>query len=202
MEDNYSGYGLSFTATLPPYVSNSPTLRESLFKILYEETPPPDPGPEDLYDDRGFTIYRTDYGPSTDTYWFALIQTVRANLRADISQYYVDKEYPVSEDEKEGGKLLLDLFRLDKRSGLKLRRKCLNDLRDSYHKESYGWSKICYPYGPEDQLTPNIFFITNSEVFEAINAGTYVFKCVDMDFMSGIKSHIQEYPRVIGFGCQ
>lgn len=131
-----------------PY-ANSYTLRESLRPILYEETsPPPNPGPEDLYGEWGFTVYRTAYGLSTDTSWNALIQTIHVNLQATISHYYENRDYPTPEDEKEAGKLLLDLFRLDVREGLNLKDKSLDDLRDSYHKEPFSWKKIHDPSDP------------------------------------------------------
>lgn len=161
------------------------TLRETLYRKDVEVTPPPDPGPEDLYGEWGFTIYRTAYGPRTDTYWEALLQTIRGNLRASITQYYegIDRDEPVSEDEKEAGKLLLNLFRLDERSGLNLKDKSLDDLRDSYHKEPFRWRKFYDdPHNPKDEPWPCIFFVADDEVLKRVEAGTYIFKCVDMDF--------------------
>ena len=179
-----------------PY-ANSYTLRESLRPILYEETsPPPNPGPEDLYGEWGFTVYRTAYGLSTDTSWNALIQTIRVNLQATISHYYENRDYPTPKDEKEAGKLLLDLFRLDVREGLNLKDKSLDDLRDSYHKEPFSWKKVYDPSDPiksYDQPTPDVFFVADAQVLKAVETGTYIFKCVDADWYH---RNYKPHPRV------
>lgn len=111
-----------------------------------------------------------------------LIQAIHVNLRACISQYYAGEEKPISEDEKETGKLLLDLFRLDDRSGLTPKDKSLDDLRVSYHKEPFRWSRILDLYRSEDQPTPDVLFVADAEVLRAVEASTYILKCVDVDF--------------------
>lgn len=153
-------------------------LQSSLPKKFLDQPAPQGAKVEDIYDQWGFTIYRTAYGGQTDLYWGALLQTIHANLRASVVHYHGDK---LIEGEERAGELLLGLFRLDARSGLNLEGKTLDELRDSYHKEPFCWGRID-PFEEEERPRPAVFLVADADVLKRVELGTFVFKCVDMDF--------------------
>lgn len=154
------------------------SLQSSLPEKLLDKAPPPDAKVEDIYDQWGFTIYRTAYGGQTDIYWEALLQTIHANLRASITYYHGDKP---REEGEEAGKLLPELFRLDGRSSLNLEGKTLDELRDSYHKEPFCWTRLD-PFEEEEHPRPGVFLVADADVLKRVEFGIFVFKCIDMDF--------------------
>lgn len=172
-----------------PYREQDITLDSVLPAKLLDEPPPPDAKTEDLYDRWGFTIYRTAYGGETNIYWEALLQTLHTNVLVAITQYHEDEP-----DEREANavELLLELLRLDNRSDPALDGKSLDELRDAYHREPFGWLKR-QPGAIEGPPNPSVFLVADADVLKSVEAGTYVFKCVDMDFFQ--RSHVQS-PRV------
>ena len=154
-------------------------LQSSLPKKFLDKPFPPEAKAEDIYDQWGFTIYRTAYGGATDAYWEALLQTIHANLRACIKCYHAEDK--PREGEEEAGKVLLEFFRLDERSGLNLEGKTLDELRDSYHKEPFCWGRLD-PFEEQEQPRPAVFLVADAEVLRRVEFGTFVFKCVDVDF--------------------
>lgn len=185
-----------------PYEATQSTLRGSLPNKLFEETPPSEGGPEDLYHVSGLTIYRTVYGRQTETSWEALIQTIPANVQACVSEYYTYGESTTSEDEEEAGKLLLNFFRLDNRSGLSLKGKSLDDLRDSYLKEPFHWSKDEEPDCKDAEPRPPVCLSPTPKFSRPLRTEDTHLNASTWTFTSEIMCKTLEFPRVIGAGCR
>lgn len=168
-------------------------LQHDLPKSLLDGPLPPDTKMEHMYDNWGFTIYRTSYGGNTDLYCESLLQTIKINVRLAITTHASRSREP-GDREVGAAMLMVELFRLDDRSDIALEGKSLDGIRDKYPEQRFSWSKR-RPGDTAGPPYPCVFLVADAEVLKDIGLGNYVFKCVDMDFFQRDYRHNWRVPQ-------
>ncbi|KAF4875203.1 hypothetical protein CGCSCA1_v005724 [Colletotrichum siamense] len=134
----------------------------------------------------GFTIYRTAYGPATNSQWRILLDKIRSQAVSEINGY-------VEAGEKDVAAQLKSLFVLDARSDAALLAdKTMDEVREIYkHAVVASCSSGDDDNSDNSQSLPlmhdgpnqRAFLLADAEVLEGVDRDPYFWvKCVDADF--------------------
>jgi hypothetical protein len=130
----------------------------------------------------GFTIYRTDYRPSSDQQWQRLLQTIQT------CAYEGALSATESSEDKSDFQHLWSLFRLDARSDPTLANLDMDHLRQLYNTSEGG--QLMNP----DFKLHRVFLFADGEVL--LDTAASVVKCVDADYRA--EDHVPRNKRVGG----
>ncbi|ETS75313.1 hypothetical protein PFICI_12257 [Pestalotiopsis fici W106-1] len=137
----------------------------------------PDATPD--YLNWGFTIYRTEYGGSSDESWLALLDNIQAQIAEELQAHQDDEE---NDEQRQMAETLQALFRLDTHSDITLLQdKPMDDLRELFLRS------VEDDHGAFRPHQCGYFLLADSEVLQdagrAVNPEFWV-KCVQGDYVA------------------
>ncbi|RYP65974.1 hypothetical protein DL771_008021 [Monosporascus sp. 5C6A] len=132
------------------------------------------PSPGSYYPNWGFTIYRTQYGGSSDQKWQALLDKIQAQLVEELEEEGGDDD-----DDAQAREKLSSLFRLDARSDAGLLQHASMDQVRQLYQDNQGGSPL-----NADLPTHRYFLLADAEVLEDAGRGEFWVKCVQPDYVA------------------